>query len=50
MFLGGLRLASVPGSAGQVCTHSHTSLLARADRLIYTWVEGDATQSSDPVE
>ena len=30
--------------------HSHTSLLARAEQLIYSWTEGAATQSPDPVQ
>jgi hypothetical protein len=39
-----------PWSAGKVCTHSHISLSARAEQLIYTSVEGDATQSPDSVQ
>jgi hypothetical protein len=31
------------GSTERVCTHSQTALLARADPLFYTWVEGTAT-------
>jgi len=30
--------------------HCHTFLLARAEQLIYSWTEGAATQSPDPVQ